>query len=170
MPAFERKTMMERVATMTGGCQCGTVRYALSAEPTQGSICHCRMCQKASGNFFAPLAGVKIEELTWTRGEPAIFKSSELVERGFCRDCGTPLTFRYLDRDRIMLMVGSLDEPARVAIDKQYGIESRLPTFATLHRLPGATSDDGETPERLAKLASRQHPDHDEGRRPLDKT
>jgi hypothetical protein len=153
--------MIQRTATMTGGCQCGAVRYALSAEPTDGSICHCRMCQKASGNFFAPLTGVKVAELTWTRGEPAIFKSSELVERGFCRDCGTPLSFRYLDRDRIMVMVGSLDEPARVAIEMQYGVETRLPAFEKLHTLPGAASDEGETPERLAKLASRQHPDHD---------
>jgi hypothetical protein len=153
--------MIHRTTTMTGGCQCGAVRYALSAEPTDGSICHCRMCQKASGNFFAPLTGVKVEELTWTRGRPAIFKSSELVERGFCRDCGTPLTFRYLDRDRISLMVGSLDEPTAAAIGMQYGIESRLPAFETLHTLQGATSDEGETPERLAKLKSRQHPDHD---------
>jgi hypothetical protein len=154
-------TMMDRTATITGGCQCGAVRYALSAEPTHGSVCHCRMCQKATGNFFAPLTGVKLEELTWTRGEPAIFRSSKLVERGFCRDCGTPLSFRYLDRDRIMLMVGSLDAPERAAIAMQYGVESRLPAFETLHTLPGATSDEGETPERLAKFASRQHPDHD---------
>jgi len=153
--------MIDRTVTMTGGCQCGAVRYALSAKPTGGSICHCRMCQKASGNFFAPLIGVKIDELTWTRGKPAIFKSSELVERGFCRDCGTPLTFRYLDRDRITVMVGSLDEPAAAAIEMQYGVESRLPAFETLHTLPGATSDEGETSERLAKLKSRQHPDHD---------
>jgi hypothetical protein len=153
--------MTQRTATKTGGCQCGAVRYALSAEPTHGSICHCRMCQKASGNFFAALTGVKVEELTWTRGEPAIFKSSELVERGFCRDCGTPLTFRYLDQDRITVTVGSLDEPASAAIEMQYGVESRLPAFEKLHTLPGAASDEGETPERLAKLKSRQHPDHD---------
>ena len=37
----------------TGGCQCGAVRYALYAEPTNPHVCHCRMCQKAFGNVFA---------------------------------------------------------------------------------------------------------------------
>jgi hypothetical protein len=38
--------MTNRSAHMTGGCQCGAVRYALMSEPTHASICHCRMCQK----------------------------------------------------------------------------------------------------------------------------
>ena len=98
---------------ITGGCQCGAVRYALKSEPTGASICHCRMCQKAFGNYFAPLTGVPIADLEWTRGEPGVFKSSEAVERGFCRDCGTPLSFRYVARDRISVSIGSLDEPQR---------------------------------------------------------
>jgi len=143
---------------LTGGCQCGAVRYALKAEPTHGSICHCRMCQKASGNYFMAFTTVKNDAIAWTRGKPGIFKSSELVERGFCPQCGTPLSFRYLDRDYIAVTVGSLDEPAGIAMEEQYGVESRLPAFATLHTLPSSESDDGVPAERLAKLASRQHP------------
>ena len=145
----------------TGGCQCGAVRYALYAEPTGGSICHCRMCQKAVGNYFAAFAGVKWDDFGWTRGEPGVFKSSDLVERGFCRDCGTPLFFRYVDRDRIALTVGSLDQPAIAVMEEQFGTESRLPAFETLHTLPGETTEDGTPPERLERLRSRQHPDHD---------
>jgi hypothetical protein len=90
------------------------------------SICHCRMCQKAFGNYFAPLAGVPLADFRWTKGEPGIFRSSELVERGFCRDCGTPLTFRYLSRDRTSVSIGSLDDPGRVKPVRQHGIESPL--------------------------------------------
>jgi hypothetical protein len=150
-----------RQPVLTGGCQCGAVRYALLAPPTHASICHCRMCQKASGNLFAAFTGVRCAELAWTRGEPGIFRSSELVERGFCRDCGTPLSFRYLDTDRISVTIGSLDDPRGIVIEEQFGIESRLPSFATLAALPGHESDEGEPPERIAKMASRQHPDHD---------
>ena len=119
------------------------------------------MCQKAFGGFFGPLVSVKLADLTWTRGEPAIFKSSDLVERGFCRDCGTPLSFRYTDTDRIALTIGSFDDPKPLGLEIQYGVESRLPAFASLQALPEATSDEGVAPERLARMASRQHPDHD---------
>ena len=150
----------EHAPVMTGGCQCGAVRYALYAEPADASICHCRMCQKAFGNFFAPLTGVRRKDFAWTRGEPGIFRSSELVERGFCRECGTPLSFRYTERDRITVSIGSLDEPGRIKVEKQYGIESRLPAFATLHELPGETTEESTPAEWLPRLTSRQHPDH----------
>jgi hypothetical protein len=78
---------------VTGGCQCGAVRYAISGPLHNPHICHCRMCQKAFGNYFAALVGTRRENLTWTRGEPASFRSSSVVQRGFCRDCGTPLSF-----------------------------------------------------------------------------
>lgn len=151
---------------LTGGCQCGAVRYALSSRPTGASICHCRMCQKAFGSYFAPLAGVPRADLAWTRGEPGSFRSSEAVERGFCRDCGTPLTYAQLDKDRISVSLGSLDDPSAVEPEEQFGIEARQPFFAGLHRLPEETTEAGNPPELLARMKSRQHPDHDTERWP----
>ena len=78
--------------TWTGGCQCGAVRYELLQKPDGAHICHCRMCQKAFGNFFAALAGVPRDKFRVTRGTVSNFKSSADVQRGFCRECGTPLT------------------------------------------------------------------------------
>ncbi len=71
-------------AAITGGCQCGQVRYAISGPLFGAHICHCRMCQKAFGNFFAALAGVKKSDLRWTMGKPAYYRSSSIVRRGFC--------------------------------------------------------------------------------------
>ena len=48
---------------LTGGCQCGAVRYRLDAAPTGASVCHCRMCQKAGGAPFMAFAGVRRAEL-----------------------------------------------------------------------------------------------------------
>jgi hypothetical protein len=142
-----------------GGCQCGAVRYALYAEPSNPHVCHCRMCQKASGGYFGAFAGVALADLAWERGTPGVFKSSQLAERGFCRDCGTPLSFRYVDRDRISVSLGSLDDPARVVPAKQFGLESRLPFVAAIAGLPGTRTEDDVPPERLAQYKSRQHPD-----------
>jgi len=146
---------------LTGGCQCGAVRYAIYEPVYNPHICHCRMCQKAFGSFFAPLVSIKNEGFAWTRGEPGVFKSSEAVERRFCSDCGTLLSFCYTGSDHISVSIGSLDEPAKVKPANQYGIESRLPYFAELHVLPGSRTEDDIPPEALARLKSRQHPDRD---------
>ena len=61
----------------TGGCQCGAVRYALTTDDLNPSICHCRMCQKAFGAFYAPLAGVNRQYFKLTRGTLSVFRSSD---------------------------------------------------------------------------------------------
>ena len=155
---------------LTGGCQCGAVRYALHEPPTGPHICHCRMCQKAFGSFFAPLTGVPLKSFELTRGKLAIFKSSDQTERGFCRDCGTPLSFHYVDRERIAVSIGSLDEPERIVPHIQYGIEARLSYFDSLASLPGEVTEDDGQPERwqAIRATSHQHPDHDTAIWPAD--
>ena len=150
-----------RKAVHSGGCQCGAVRYALYAEPTNPHICHCRMCQKAFGGFFAPLAKVQNRDLHWTRGAPTTFLSSPIVERGFCAACGTPLTFRFLEEDKIDISIGSLDDPAAVQPRTQVGVEARLGWFAELHALPESETEANMPAELLARIVSHQHPDHD---------
>ena len=149
-------------ASITGGCQCGAVRYAISGPLGRASICHCRMCQKAFGAFYAPLVTAQLADFAVTRGAIAIFRSSEPVERGFCRDCETPLTFRVLEKQEIDVSIGSLDDPgvARPAI--QWGIEGKLPYVDAIPALPGEeTMADISSAPYLADLVSFQHPDHD---------
>ena len=104
---------MERIdITVTGGCQCGAVRYRATQMLDNAHICHCRMCQKAVGNLFAALVAAPNEALTWTRGAPAAFRSSEHVDRGFCAACGTPLTYWTTNYGpTIDVTTASLDDP-----------------------------------------------------------
>ena len=144
----------------TGGCQCGTVRFRVEGELTHSSICHCRMCQKASGGYYAPLVSVRGAELEWTRGERKRFKSSNFAFRGFCGDCGTPLT--YEAPDGLAIAAGAFDDPAALPPTIQYGIEAKLPFADRLHALPGIrTEDDVEAAEFINEIVSYQHPDHD---------
>jgi hypothetical protein len=124
---------------VTGGCQCGAVRYAMHvAEVEKPHLCHCRMCQKATGGLFAALAGCPRDRLEWTRGAPAQFASSSLATRGFCRECGTPLTFAYNQPEaRIYVAIGSLDQPERARPIVQYGVESRLSWAEDCLHTPG---------------------------------
>jgi hypothetical protein len=152
----------ERQPVHTGGCQCGAIRYALLSEPTDPHICHCRMCQKAFGSFFAPLTGVPLADFAVTRGTLAIFRSSDAAERGFCASCGTPLTFHYVGSPRIAVSIGSLDQPELVPPRTEYGTEARMPWFPETG-LASVTTQDDMAPERYAAIrnTSHQHPDHD---------
>jgi hypothetical protein len=146
---------------LTGGCQCGAIRFALSAPPTKVSICHCRMCQKASGAPFASLAEIEKSDFAWTRGEPAAFRSSTIAERDFCPDCGTPLSFRRIDGSRIEIMTGAFDRPDRLVPIRQYGTESRLGWVVAIANLRSQTTLQNYGQEKLNGIVSRQHPDHD---------
>jgi hypothetical protein len=146
---------------LTGGCQCGAIRFALSATPKRVSICHCRMCQKATGAPFASFADIEQADFTWTRGKPAAFKSSSIAMRDFCAACGTPLSFRLVDGPKIEILTGNFDHPDRVIPTRQYGTESRLGWVVGISNLPSQTTMQNYGAEKVATIKSHQHPDHD---------
>ena len=141
----------------TGGCQCGEVRYALKAEPFGADFCHCRMCQRAVGNVFAAYADLNAADVEWTKGVPATFQSSSLGARGFCADCGTPLTYTPTDAPYLSVTLGSLDDPDLVPIKVHNGVEGKVGWVRINDDVPQRRT--GDTPaaaERLAGMVSRQ--------------
>ena len=147
---------MSRKPVEEGGCQCGKVRYALYQPPRRAGICHCRMCQKATGNYFAPLANVEIGDFEVTKGKMATFASSTIATRGFCRDCGTPLTFSYTEMPSISVMMGSMDNPDCIAPSQQFGQESRRIHLDTAVANEAHVIEDLMPEEMAAKLKSHQ--------------
>ncbi len=143
-----------------GGCQCGAVRFEVTGRLGKASVCHCRMCQKAFGNVFAPLVSIPDGALTWTRAEPKRFQSSNFVLRGFCPECGTPLT--YEAPDGLAVAIGAFDHPERIEPDIQFGVEGRIPWMDHVNDWPvRETLDDIEAAPFLDKLVSYQYPDED---------
>ena len=151
----------------SGGCQCGAVRFRVRGKLGHASICHCRMCQKAFGGFYAPLVSVReADSLEWTRGEPSRFQSSNVVARGFCSACGTPLT--YEAPDGVALAIAAFDDPSGIVPVIAYGVEGKLPY--TDHMADIAvrrTEEDFAAAAFLASVVSYQHPDHDTQAWPL---
>ncbi len=151
----------------SGGCQCGAVRFHIEGALGEASVCHCRMCQKASGNFMLPLVSVREARLSWVRNEPKRFRSSNHVRRGFCSECGTPLT--YEAPDGMAVAIAAFDHPDEIAPAVQWGLEGKLPYTDTISRLPGHSSmDDPQALEFLRSLVSYQHPDHDTAEWPVE--
>ncbi|ENN86305.1 hypothetical protein RHSP_35474 [Rhizobium freirei PRF 81] len=157
------------VSTYTGGCQCGAVRFRVRGELKDASICHCRMCQKAFGAYYAPLVSTRGAELTWTRGERKTFQSSNHVKRGFCADCGTPLT--YEAPDGIAVAAGAFDDPSKLPPIIQYGTEGKIDFVDRLHLLPGrSTEEDVAQAPFVLDIVSYQHPDYDTSSWPEEKS
>ena len=148
-----------RVAHLTGGCQCGAVRYAMYRAPKVG-ICHCRMCQKAVGGPFGVYAMLPLVEFAWTRGAPASWASSSIATRDFCAACGTPLAYREVGGSKMEVLTGTLDQPERAPPTGETGIESKLPWLDKLAHLPGRTTTDNRGPA-AAPVVSHQHPDRE---------
>lgn len=142
--------------TLTGGCQCGAVRFATRLIG-RASICHCRMCQKAFGSFFGPL--VTSHDAHWTRGEPKWFQSSNRARRAFCGECGTPLAYETMYG--LELAIGAFDEPEKVAPVIQVNLNDKQPFFDGLTSLPIREEPADEWLDFMAGIHSNQHPDHD---------
>lgn len=150
---------------MSGGCQCGAVRYRLSGPLIEPGLCHCRMCQKATGNLFMAMVGSLQEHFTLTRGSPSWFRSSSRFQRGFCAECGTPLFFRKIDGKGIGVAIGSLDDPVSVRPVAAYGVQSRMPWLSEVCAIEGKTTEaeyeDTEGLYEAVQHSDYQHPDHD---------
>ena len=128
---------------MTGGCQCGRVRFTVLIDQERAYPCHCRMCQRATGGVYAAMVGIKRDNTTFTT-EPRWYRSSAIAERAFCPDCGTPIGFRYLDSPNIDLTIGSFDDPSGFRPSTQFGYESVLPAWQDLSAVPHMNSEDYE--------------------------
>ncbi len=146
---------------MSGGCQCGAVRYAVEGAPEQVAVCHCRMCQKAVGSVVWPFFTVSRSSLAWTRGQPTLYRSSAAAQRGFCSLCGTPLTFESDGEDTVDLGIATLDDPTALKPTAQYWVNAAVPWFRELAGLPAAGLGDKLPAEEVTRRRPFQHPDHD---------
>src|SRR5690349_18057630 len=137
-------------AVLSGGCQCGAIRYALDQQPVNVHVCHCRMCQKAVGGPFAIICPVQKTAFRVTRGAISYFHSSDVARRGFCSACGTPLLFEYPEvGDDLGVLVGTLDEPDRAPPENQHGNESRVAWYSSLLQVPGDRPTYADNPQML---------------------
>ena len=127
---------------MTGGCQCARVRFTAEIADDDAYLCHCRMCQRASGNISLAMKTLPRAAVRWER-EPDYYRSSPIARRGFCSSCGTSLSFEYLeDTDKMDLLVATFDEPYRFRPTSHFGAESMHRAWLDTTGLPETRSTD----------------------------
>ena len=130
--------------TMTGGCACGRIRYTAQVDHDEAYLCHCRMCQRATGGVSIAFKNVKKAELVWEQ-EPDWYVSSPIARRPYCRECGTPLGFAFPDSENIDLTVGSFDDPWRFRPTLHFGAESIHRAWLDTKGLKEVRTDENKT-------------------------
>lgn len=129
---------------MEGGCQCGRVRYSAEIESDDAYLCHCRMCQRATGGVSIAFKNIPVDKVTWHQ-PPEWYRSSPIAHRPFCSSCGTPLGFAFLkDGENIDLTVGSFDHPWRFRPVEHYAVESMHEAWIDTRELPRVRSEENE--------------------------
>jgi len=127
---------------MTGGCQCGRVRYTAEIESDDAYLCHCKMCRRATGGASIAFVNVTVAGVTW-ESAPDWYRSSPIAQRPFCSACGTPLGFAFVESSETMdLTLGSFDDPTRFVPRHHYASESILPAWLDAAHLPTIRSED----------------------------
>ena len=100
------------MSDIEGGCLCGAIRYRVTGRPTNTMICHCGTCRRAAGSPVVAWLTFARANFQISKGTLAEFSSTPPVLRGFCGQCGTPLTYSHRDSpDAIDVTTCSLDDP-----------------------------------------------------------
>jgi hypothetical protein len=113
--------------TLSGGCQCGAVRFEARGVPKFVANCHCKDCRRATAAPFSTWVGFESARVSW-RGERAIFESSPTVRRGYCAACGTPLSYSGNKwATETHLLIGAFDQPEALAPSSDVFTAEKLP-------------------------------------------
>ena len=126
---------------MTGGCACGRVRYMVRVDNDEAYLCHCRMCQRATGGVSIAFKNVKKADVSWAQ-EPDWYVSSPIARRPYYRECGTPLGFAFPDGENMDLTIGSFDDPSRFRPKHHFGAESMHRVWLSTEGLPEYRTDE----------------------------
>lgn len=127
---------------MSGGCACGRIRFTARIENDEAYLCHCRMCQRATGSISIAFKNVKQADVDWAH-EPDWYESSPIAKRPYCRDCGTSLGFQFRQGSENMdLAIASFDDPSRFRPKHHFGAESMQREWINTEGLPEYRTDE----------------------------
>ena len=117
---------------LSGGCQCGAIRYEVADAPLALFVCHCTECRRQSASAFG--ISVIVAQAAWrvVRGEPHEWSrptdAGNTLDCAFCPACGTRLWHRRRGAtDTVSIKGGSLDAPVDLAPAVHIWTSRKLP-------------------------------------------
>jgi len=121
-----------------GSCLCGGIVWEVEGPLELMGHCHCSMCRKAHGSAFETGASVSAEKFRWVRGKELIrlYESHPGGHRGFCSRCGSGVPGESVQRDRIFLSGGCLDDDPGTRPVAHIFVASKAPWHEISDELP----------------------------------
>jgi len=117
--------------SLTGGCQCGAVRYEVSAVPLAVYVCHCRECQHQSASAFGISVMVPADAFVLIGGEVRTWSrltdTGHVLECMFCVACGSRIRHATPGEVTFSIKGGSLDVPVDLSSAHHIWTARKLP-------------------------------------------
>jgi hypothetical protein len=136
-------------AVLTGGCNCGAVRFEIAEPLVSSRYCHCTRCQRRTGTAASANAAVAPGSFRIVSGEAALkfWKPDDGAEKWFCGECGSAIFTRDPgDPDNVGVRLG--------AVDGDPGIRPSVRQFVAYAAAWEPIPDDG-----LPRYSERRPPD-----------
>ncbi len=123
--------------TIRGRCFCEAVSFEIDTPVKWCVTCHCESCRRQCSAPMTTYIGAPDAQWRWTGEAPKIYHSSPGVERTFCGNCGTPLSFRSQRLTGLMhFYVAALEEPERFEPQLHVAYEEKLSWLNIADDLP----------------------------------
>ena len=120
-----------------GRCLCGAVSFEVDAPVNSVVNCHCESCRRQCSAPMTTYIGVQDGCWKWTGKVPKTYNSSPGVERTFCDNCGSPVSFRSQSMSGVMhLYVAAMEEPEKFEPKLHVAIEEKLSWLKISDDLP----------------------------------
>jgi hypothetical protein len=122
---------------LSGGCECGAVRYSVPDAFLYAANCHCSRCRAATGAAFKPFAGIEREKLTLERGAESLMTVGEPeLHDARCACCGSLLYSVVREGEFVHVAMGSLSDAPSIRASEHIFVGSKAPWFEITDELP----------------------------------
>ena len=119
-----------------GGCFCGNVRYRAEGDALRVMHCHCSICRRVSAAPVVTWITFPTKDLSWTKGDPSVLKSTADATRYFCADCGSHMVFVIDGAEELDVTVASLDHPENIEPNHHIFVDTRMAWLKLADGLP----------------------------------
>ncbi len=121
-----------QVPEFAGGCLCGAVRFESRVRPQVTVHCYCVDCRKTSGTGHGTHLVVPMEAFTLT-GAVRLYEraadSGNIVTRGFCETCGSPVYSVNSGKPNLVFPRASLLDDPEIVQSQMRVYGSRAPSW-----------------------------------------